>query len=127
MYERIKELSKIRGISINKLENELGMAKGYLSKIDRVKPSNERLMSIANYFNVSLEYLMTGEEKEAGEKYYLNEETAEIAQEIYENKEMRMLFDVTRDADPEDIKALHSMALALKRKERGYNDEGSGC
>lgn len=127
MYERIKELSKIRGISINKLENELGMAKGYLSKIDRVKPSNERLMSIANYFNVSLEYLMTGEEKEGGEKYYLNEETAEIAQEIYENKEMRMLFDVARDADPEDLKALHSMALALKRKERGYNDEGAGC
>ena len=63
IYERIKELSKVRGISINKLENELKMAKGYLSKIDKVKPSNERLMSIADYFNVSLEYLLTGEEK----------------------------------------------------------------
>lgn len=63
MYDRIKELSKARGLSINKLEMELKMAKGYLSKIDKVKPSNERLMSIANYFNVSLEYLTTGDEK----------------------------------------------------------------
>ena len=61
---------------------------------------------------------MTGEEKE-GERYYLNDETAQVAQEIFENKELRALFDVQRDMEPQDLKALHQMALALKRKERG--------
>ena len=59
MYQRIKELAKKAGVSINQLEKELGIAKGYLSKIDTLKPSNERLTSIANYFGVSLEYLTT--------------------------------------------------------------------
>ena len=52
--------------------------------------------------------------------------TAEVAQEIFENKELRALFDVQRDMDPDDLKALHNMALALKRKERGNYDD-TGC
>ena len=78
---------------------------------------------IADYFNVSVDYLMTGEENES-EKYYLNEETAKVAQEIFENKELRTLFDVQKDMDPDDLRALHNMALALKRKERGDFDTG---
>ena len=68
---------------------------------------------------------MTGNEVE-NEKYYLNDETAQVAQEIFENKELRALFDVQKDMDPDDLKALHSMALALKRKERGDIDD-TGC
>lgn len=59
------------------------------------------------------------EEKKDDDGYYLNPETAQIAQDIFENKELRLLFDVQRDMDPEDLKALHDMALALKRKENG--------
>lgn len=81
---------------------------------------------IADYFHISVDYLMTGKEKEGSDKYYLNEETAEMAQEIFENKELRALFDVQRDMEPEDLKALHNMALALKRKERGDIDD-TGC
>lgn len=66
----------------------------------------------------------TDDEQKAG--YYLNEETAKAAQEIFENRELKMLFDAARDADPQDLMALHSMALALKRKERG-NDDDTGC
>lgn len=62
---------------------------------------------------------MTGEEKKDGPKYYLNDETAAIAQDIFENKELRLLFDAARDAAPEDLETVHSMLLALKRKERG--------
>lgn len=53
------------------------------------------------------------------EPYYLDPETAEIAQEIYEDKELRALFDAARDISPEDMKTLYSVALAMKRKERG--------
>ena len=40
------------------------------------------------------------------------------AQEILENKELRQLFDAARDASPEDLRAVHDMLLALKRKDR---------
>ena len=61
---------------------------------------------------------MHGKESEEGANYYLNDETASIAQDIFENKELRILFDAARDAEPEDLAAVHTMLLALKRKER---------
>ena len=54
--------------------------------------------------------------------YYINPETAEMAQAIFENKELRILFDAAKDAAPEDLQALQSMLIALKRKERGGDD-----
>ena len=49
----------------------------------------------------------------------MNPETSKIAQEIYDNKELSLLFDAARDADPEDLQTVHSMLMALKRKEQG--------
>lgn len=125
MKERIKALCKDNGISMNKLEETLGFGKGYISKLGSSTPNATKIKKIADYFNVSVDYLMTGNEVE-NEKYYLNDETAQVAQEIFENKELRALFDVQKDMDPTDLKALHSMALALKRKERGDIDD-TGC
>lgn len=122
--EIIKSLCKKGNISLSKLEKILGYGNASLSKA-KVIPS-DRILEIAKYFDVSMEYLMTGEEKDSEAGYYFNEETAKAAQEIFENKELRMLFDAARDADPEDLKALHNMALALKRKERGNVDD-TGC
>ena len=123
IYERVENLRKLRGISSQgKLEKELGFSNGSISKWKTSTPNPDRLRKLAEYFNVSVEYLMTGKEKEGGETYYLNDETKEIAQEIFENKELRMLFDASRDASPEDLATVHSMMLALKRKERGDID-----
>ena len=124
MKERIKELCRIKGVSMNKLEEILGFGKGYISKLGESTPNTAKIKKIADYFNVSVEYLMTGEEKEGGERYYLNDDTTDMAQKIFENKELRVLFDAAKDASPEDLETVHSMLLALKRKERGYYDEG---
>ncbi len=128
MYEIFEQLLQKFSITSYKVAKETGVSQSTLSDWKRgiSTPKQDKLQKLADYFNVSLEYLMTGEEQEGGEKYYLNDETVQAAQEIFENKELRMLFDVAHDADPEDLRALHSMALALKRKERGYDDD-SGC
>ena len=52
----------------------------------------------------------------------LNDETAEMAQALFENRDLRVLFDAARDASPEDLKTTYDMLMALKRKERGEND-----
>lgn len=123
VYERIENLRKSNGISQGKLEKELGFSNGSISKWKNSMPKPERLQKIADYFNVSVDYLMTGKEKEGGETYYLNEETASMAQKIFENKELRMLFDAVQDAEPEDLQTIHSMLLALKRKEQKNIDD----
>ena len=59
------------------------------------------------------------ENNEPNQSYYLNSKTSKIAQQIYDNKELSLLFDAAKDAEPEDLQTVHSMLMALKRKEKG--------
>lgn len=127
LYDRIETLRKEHNISQGKLEKELGFSNGSISKWKNSTPTPERLQKIAGYFNVSVEYLLTGEEKEDDKKYYLDDETAQAAQEIFENKDLRVLFDAARDASPEDLKTTYNMLMALKRKERDFDGDDTGC
>lgn len=120
--ERVKTICKDRKIPISKLERDLGYSNGYIGQLRKGTFPNDRLKEIADYFGVSVDYLMTGKEKAGGETYYFNEETKKIAQKVFENKSLRMLMDSAQDATPEDIETVHSMLLALKRKERGNID-----
>lgn len=126
LYEQIRDIAKEKGYSINRLEKELGFARSSINKFNKNKPSTDKIRQIADLLGVSVDHLLNGTDDEQKSGYYLNEETAKAAQEIFENRELKMLFDAARDADPEDLMALHSMALALKRKERG-NDDDTGC
>ncbi len=123
MYEIYCKLRDDRGLKDADVVKATGITKSTFSdwKSGRSKPKQDKLQKIADFLSVSVDYLMIGEEKKS-ERYYLNDETAQVAQEIFENKELRALFDVQRDMEPEDLRALHQMALALKRKERGEND-----
>lgn len=122
VYERIESLRKERKISQGNLEKELGFSNGSISKWKTSMPKPERLQKIADYFGVTVDYLMTGNESDGKERYYTNDETASIAQEIFDNKELRLLFDAAKDAQPDDLQTVHQMLLALKRKERGDVD-----
>lgn len=124
MYEIFSKLLQIHGVTAYKVSKETGVSQSSLSdwKLGKITPKTDTLKKIADYFGVSVDYLMTGEEKEGGEKYYLNDETADIAQKIFENKELKVLFDAAQDAQPEDLGTVYQMLLALKRKERGEDN-----
>ena len=121
MYSIFEQLMKLRGITTYRVSKDTGIAQSVFSswKNGISTPKTEKMQKIADYFNVSLEYLTTGEEKEDGKKYYLNDDTASIAQKIFEGKELRLLFDAAQDAEPEDLSTVYQMLIALKRKERG--------
>ena len=60
--ERIKELCKKNRISMNALEKELGLGIGYISKLGKSTPNAKYLQKIADRFDVTTDYIMTGEE-----------------------------------------------------------------
>ena len=68
LKERIQMLCKSAGKSMNQVETDLGFGKGYLSKLGKSTPNATKLKLIADYFNVTTDYLMNGEteEKESG-------------------------------------------------------------
>ena len=83
VYNRIKLLCKEKKISINKLEKELDLSRGSLCKIDTNTPSANRLEIIADYFGVSVDFLMgRDEESEISQVqlYIPNKRAAEIAE-----------------------------------------------
>ncbi len=57
-FERIKELANKQGLSINALEEKLGYSRNTLYSLKKQKASTERMQEIADYLNVSLDYLL---------------------------------------------------------------------
>lgn len=119
-YFRMRE-----GLSQSELAAKLGVSVSRISmyEVGKREPDFETEEKIADFFNTDLNTLR-GRDTEDEERYYFNEETRDMAQKIFEHKELRMLFDAARDASPEDLETVHSMLLALKRKELGNSDEG---
>ena len=126
--EMLKYLRLRENLSQSELAEKLGVAKSTISmyEVGKREPDFETLEAIADLFNVDMNFLL-GKDGSENDRYYINDETAKAAQEIFENQELRALFDVQRDMEPDDLRALHNMALALKRKERGNDDTGCQC
>nr|DAX98769.1 MAG TPA: repressor protein [Caudoviricetes sp.] len=57
-FERIKDLADKHRISLNDLEDKLGISRNSLYGIKKANPKSDRLQEIADYFNVSTDYLL---------------------------------------------------------------------
>lgn len=119
--ELVKKICKERKIPISRLEKDCGFSNGYIRKLQEGKFPSDRLMIIADYLNLSVSYLMTGEENEESTIYYTNEETAKLAQEMFEDEDMRSLFDMKRNMPPERFKAHMEFMKNLYKQEKGEN------
>ena len=120
---RIKALRTHCGMSQNELAQKVGYtSRTTISKIESgdIKITTEDVVKFAKSLNTTIPYLMGLNENESSEQnqpYYLNPEISKIAQQIYDNKELYVLFNAAQDAEPEDLQALHGVLMALKRKE----------
>lgn len=84
MVDRLEALCKQHKTNFSKLEKTLGFANGSLKKSDPAKIGADRVKKLADYFGVSMEYIMTGETPAAP---------------VLSDIEKRII-DAYRDADP---------------------------
>ena len=83
VLDRISTICKEKiGIGLTALESILGYSNGSLSKAKDIPSS--RVMEIANYLNVSIDFLMTG--KEPGEDF--SDEAAHLVAKIRKDTEL---------------------------------------
>ena len=122
MYSIFEELLQKYGVSTYKVSKDTGIAQSVFSswKNGVSTTKQDKMQIIADYFNVSIEYLMTGKESSG---YYLNEETAKLAQEMFEDEDMRSLFDMKRKMPPERFKAHMEFIKNLYKQETGETGE----
>lgn len=133
MGNRIRELRISRSLSQEQLADKFGVTKQAISQMERGirNPSMAMLEALCDFFNVSADYLLgkddvtirfvdgDGIKKLDGGCYYTNPETGQIAQSIYDNPELRLLFDAAKDSDPDNLKLAAEM---LKRMKETNND-----
>lgn len=126
-----KKLRTSSGLTQVEMAEKLGISRSTIGMYETGarEPDFETLEKIADYFNVDIDYLLGRTDKttllpESIGHYYLNDETRQIAQEAFENPELRTLFKVARDIPPERLRAHIEFMKSLKAQERGNNDEG---
>lgn len=62
--ERVKSICKERKIPISKLEADCGFANGYIGQLRKGTFPDDRLKIISEYLDISIDYLLSGEERE---------------------------------------------------------------
>ena len=124
-YENYCKIRDSKGMKDADVVKATGIPKSTFSewKKGTYQPKEAKRRKIAELFGVTLEYLDTGEVDEE-DGYYLNPETAAEAQEMFEDPDMRALFDMKRNMDPKKFKAHMDMMKQLYNLERGMDDTG---
>lgn len=115
MYSIFEQLLQKRGITTYKISKDTGIAQSVFSswKSGKSIPKTDKLQIIADYFGVSLEYL-TGKylDKEISAHYYFNDETAKLAQDMFEDKDMQSLYHIKQKMDPKKFETYMDLIRA---------------
>lgn len=120
MYDIYCKLRDRKGLTDYQVSNATGIPRSTFSdwKAGRYVPKTEKLQKLADYFNVSLDYLRTGKDAEkestSGQKYYFDDDTAKKAQDLSENPALRNLFNIAIDSRPEDLQMATDLLVRLK-------------
>lgn len=113
LKDKVQALCKERGISIRRFENELGISNGNVKHWDVSMPSGDKLLAIAKYFGVSVDYLLD-ETTDSTSEYYEDPEVEMMTQQLKDRPELKILFDASKDLKKEDIELVLSMIERMK-------------
>lgn len=121
LYTNIKQRRLELGLTQQELAEAMGYAdKSMIAKIEKgsVDLPLSKVKEFARVLHTTPSQLMGWDEDDA-EPYYLDPEAAEIAQEVYDRPELKMLFDASRKASKEDLSFVVEMLDRMYKKERG--------
>lgn len=83
-------------------------------------PRMGKIQRLADYFHIEKSALLDKASQE--QTYYTNPETVKVAQEIFDNSDLRILFDAAKDSSPEQLKLAAEMLRQFK-KTSGEDDD----
>lgn len=127
--DRLKDLRLSKHLTQEEFAKESGLSRSAVGMYEsgKRKPSFEVLELIADFFNVNMSYLAGKEpisvdlsvdtSRDTKQPYYLDPEVAEMANELKENPDMRILFDASRKLSKQDMKTVINMVKAITDKE----------
>lgn len=118
---RLKSLRKNMQLTGEEFGVKMNVSKPTVSlwESDKRTPNAEMLQKIANFFDVSVDYLLIGKPNTTNDSYYYDTEVAELAEQIKNDPELRILLDAKRNLSKQDMKAIINITKSLLQRERG--------
>jgi len=80
-YDTVHELLTIKGITVAQMERDLGMARHHAKKWKQSLPSYKSLIMLADYFGVSIDYLLGRDQSMTPDEIQLLSEYSKLADE----------------------------------------------
>ena len=113
--ERVKAICKERRIAISRLEKDLGFSNGYIGQLRKGVLPDDRLMMIADYLNVTTQFLMTGENNLGAASTLTSRDERDI-EKILENTRNQLLNQegLMFDGKPASPEAIDSILSAMR-------------
>lgn len=126
-YRLIKAMDR-EGIRAADLARKTGLLESTISQYRSgyAKPKEERLALLANALHVNpvwlmgLDVPMDVQTNAQPTDYYLDPEAAEIAQRVFDDPDLRILFHAAQDVSPENIR----LAAEMLRRMKETNPDG---
>lgn len=112
----VREICKQRKIPIRQLEIDCGFSNGYLDPKKINKVPYERAVKIAEYLDISVDDILNGPENKKLPLVNDDQELTEYLEALKTRPEMRMLFQISKDATKEDVEAAVRIIEALRNK-----------
>lgn len=117
-YDNFIELCNVYGTYPSRVAEDIGLTKSAVTKWKNrgTTPTDVVLYKIADYFNISVDELLNGKQKEPAEA---DSELDEILQAVRDNPSLKMLFSASKNATPEDI----NRTVAILERLKGTNND----
>lgn len=116
MYEIFYELCLKNGVTPYRVCKETGLTTSTISnwKAGRYIPKQDKLQKIADFFGVSIEYLMTGKEPNKKEPFLKPKDQKEIKNILEDTEQLLKQDGLMFDGDPASPEAIESILSAMK-------------
>ena len=120
---RLSALLNEHNINQAELAKILGVSESTVGKWMLMKslPRMGIIQKLSDYFGVSKSYFLE-ESAENKRAYYLDPETARLAQEVKDDPRYRALFDATRKLSPDAMKEVMNF-IAYQSKKEGHDND----
>lgn len=120
--KKLRELLDENKMTQSELAEMLNVSESTVGKwiLKKSMPRMGIIEKISSIFQCPKTFLLENDEQRR--TYYLNPEAAQMAQELYDNPGMRILFDAAKDVSAEDLKVAADLIARMKKKEEYEED-----
>ncbi|ADL12195.1 helix-turn-helix domain-containing protein [Acetohalobium arabaticum] len=127
--QRLKQLRKEKGLTLEKLADEFDRSKTTFSNYENNhrKPDIDLTIELAEYFNVSIDYLLGNTEEkrtadEIKEVISENQELFKLWEIISDRKDLQLLLQQVKNFDSKSINNFINIINIIKKEQQDYSE-----